>query len=126
MESTGSIRYILKSIKLIKNAEKISSFCCDIVGDSCGILSGAVGASLAVFIYSGESGFLAILIPALVSSVVTSLTVFGKAIFKGVAVNNSDQIILRVGKFLSFFKIKKSDKSKKKDKDKKENNGETK
>ena len=115
-----------ESIKLIKNAEKISSFCCDIVGDSCGILSGAVGASLAVFIYSGESGFLAILIPALVSSVVTSLTVFGKAIFKGVAVNNSDQIILRVGKFLSFFKIKKSDKSKKKDKDKKENNGETK
>ena len=102
-----------ESIRLIKNAEKISSFCCDIVGDSCGILSGAVGASLAIHLYSGEVGFLAILVPALVSSIVTSLTVFGKAVFKGVAVNNSDQIILRVGKFLSFFKIKKREKKKK-------------
>ncbi len=108
-----------ESIKLIKNAEKISSFCCDIVGDSCGILSGAVGASLAICIYSGQSGFLSILVPALVSSVVTSLTVFGKAIFKGVAVNNSDEIILRVGKFLNFFKLRKRDKAKKQLKDEK-------
>ncbi len=102
-----------ESIKLIKNAEKISSFCCDIVGDSCGILSGAVGASLAVYIYSGQGGFVAILVPALVSSVIASLTVFGKAVFKGIAVNNSDQIILKVGKFLNFFKFKKKEKTKK-------------
>lgn len=95
-----------EAIKLIKNAEKISSFCCDIVGDSCGILSGAVGASIAVQIYSSAGDFTSILVAALVSSLVAALTVFGKAVCKGVAVNNSDLIILKVGKILSFFSIK--------------------
>lgn len=96
-----------ESIKLIKNAEKISSFCCDIVGDSCGILSGAVGASIVVQIYSQTGDFLSILVAALVSSVIAALTVFGKAICKGLAVNKSDAIILRVGKILNFFSFKK-------------------
>ena len=76
-------------------------------------MSGAVGASLAVYICGGQGGFVAILVPALVSSVIASLTVFGKAVFKGIAVNNSDQIILKVGKFLNFFKFKKKEKTKK-------------
>ena len=102
-----------EAIKLIKNAEKISSFCCDIVGDSCGILSGAVGAAIVLKIYVGTGDLMSILVPAIVSSVIASLTVFGKAVFKGVAVNNSDAIILRVGKFLNFFKFnKKADKKK--------------
>lgn len=95
-----------ESIKLIKNAEKISSFCCDIVGDSCGILSGAVGASIALQIYSASGDFTSILVAALVSSVVAAITVFGKALCKGIAVNNSDMIILKVGKILSFFTFK--------------------
>jgi len=96
-----------ESIKLIKNAEKISSFCCDIVGDSCGILSGAVGASIVVQIYAQTGDFLSILVAAIVSSVIAALTVFGKALCKGLAVNHSDLILLKVGKFLSFFSVKK-------------------
>ncbi|MBE5745867.1 MAG: hypothetical protein E7359_01070 [Clostridiales bacterium] len=96
-----------ESIKLIKNAEKISSFCCDIVGDSCGILTGAMGASIAIQIYSATGDFISILVAALVSSLVASITVFGKALCKGVAVNNSDIIILKVGKILSFFHFKR-------------------
>lgn len=96
-----------ESIRLIKNAEKISSFCCDIVGDSCGILSGAVGASIVVRIYAQTGDFLSIFVAAIVSSVIAALTVFGKALCKGIAVNNSDNIILKVGKFLNFFSFKK-------------------
>lgn len=99
-----------ESIKLIKNAEKISSFCCDIVGDSCGILSGAVGASIVIRIYAGTGDFLSILVAALVSSVIAAITVFGKALCKGFAVNNSDSIILKVGKFLNFFSFRKKKK----------------
>jgi len=99
-----------ESIKLIKNAEKISSFCCDIVGDSCGILSGAVGASIVVRIYAETGDFLSILVAAIVSSVIAAFTVFGKALCKGIAVNNSDGIILKVGKFLNFFSFKKKKK----------------
>ncbi len=106
-----------ESIKLIKNAEKISSFCCDIVGDSCGILSGAVGAAIVLKIYAGTGDLMSILVPAIVSSIIASITVFGKAVFKGVAVNNSDAIILKVGKVLSFFKFSKKDKNSKKKKE---------
>lgn len=98
-----------ESIKLIKNAEKIASFC-DIVGDSCGILSGAVGASIVVKLYAETGDFVAVLIAALVSSVIAAITIFGKALCKGVAVNNPDAIILKLGKFISFFNFKKNKK----------------
>ena len=29
-----------------KNAEKVSSFCCDVIGDICGIISGAAGTTI--------------------------------------------------------------------------------
>ena len=102
-----------EAIKLIKNAEKISSFCCDIVGDSCGILSGAMGASICAKICLTSGDFKSIIIATLVSSSIASLTVFGKAIFKSIAVNKSDDIIMKVGKFLNFFKIKKKNNNKK-------------
>jgi len=100
-------------IKLIKNADKISSFCCDIVGDSCGILSGAVGASIVVKISLSSGDFLSILIATLVSSIITALTVFGKAICKGLAVNYSNEILIKVGRFLSFFHYGSTKKNKK-------------
>ena len=31
-----------------KNADKVSSFCCDVIGDICGIISGAAGTTIAV------------------------------------------------------------------------------
>lgn len=96
-----------ESIKLIKNAEKISSFCCDIVGDSCGILSGAVGANIVVRIYAQTGDFMSILVATIVSSVIAALTVFGKAMCKTYAVNNSDEIVFRVGKILNFLKFTK-------------------
>lgn len=98
-----------QAIKLIKNAEKISSFCCDIVGDSCGILSGAVGANIVVRIYAGTGDFMSVLVAGIVSSVIAAVTVFGKAVFKSVAVNYSTPIVLKVGKFINFFSFKKSD-----------------
>ena len=32
--------------KFKKNAEKVSSFCCDVIGDICGIVSGAAGTTI--------------------------------------------------------------------------------
>ena len=33
---------------LLKNAEKVNNICADVIGDMCGILSGACGASIVV------------------------------------------------------------------------------
>ena len=40
------VRGAKEGLMLIKNADKVASLCADVVGDVCGILSGAAGASI--------------------------------------------------------------------------------
>lgn len=100
-----------EAISLIKNAEKISSFCCDIVGDICGILSGAVGATVVAKIAIATSDSLMIIIAALISSGISALMVFGKALGKSYAINSSVSIIKKVSKIMCLFKFEKKPKA---------------
>ena len=93
-----------QAIALIKNAGRVSSVCNDVFGDVCGILAGAAGASIvAKIVLSGNGDFLSILIPSLISAIIAGLTIFGKAIFKHVAIINANAITLRFAKFINFF-----------------------
>ena len=38
------------AVKFKKNADKVSSFCCDVIGDVCGIISGAAGTTIAAIL----------------------------------------------------------------------------
>ena len=96
-----------ESIFLIKNADKVSNFCCDIVGDICGILSGSAGAAI-VFKLSISGDSLQIIASALISSVIAAIMVCLKAIGKMMAVNKSSKVMLLCGKFLSQFTTKKN------------------
>lgn len=97
---------------LVKNAEKVSSICNDVVGDICGIISGAAGAVIALKLTSQYmSDIVAILIAASVSAVIAGLTIFGKALCKKYALDNCSKVILTVGKVLSIFSFKKSKKN---------------
>ena len=87
------------AVKLCQNTEKISSFCGDVVGDICGILSGAGGVSLVVNMHIHDASVYFI-VTCLVSSIIAGLTIFGKAIMKGYAVENSLKIVLTTGKLL--------------------------
>lgn len=93
-----------QAISLVKNAGKVSSICNDVIGDVCGILAGAAGASIiAKIVIESDKSFLSILIPALVSAIIAGLTIFGKAIFKRYAINNANKITLHFAKFINFF-----------------------
>ena len=100
--SSKKIKGAKETIKLIKNNAKVSSVCNDIVGDICGIISGGLGAVLAISI-AKATGFNT-LISVIIAAIISSLTVGGKAIFKSIAIKNSDKIIFNVGKFVSIFK----------------------
>ena len=94
-----------ESIKLIKNASNIANFCNDIIGDICGIVSGSMGAMIAL--YCADKLSINPTITALVvASVISSIMVGGKAIGKNIAVKKSDKIIFRVGKILNKTKRK--------------------
>ena len=72
-----------EALILLKNADKVGSLCNDVLGDICGIVSGAAGASIVVRItenLSSDAG--KILIAALISSFIAALTIFFKALGK--------------------------------------------
>ena len=94
-----------ESIKLIKNRSNIANFCNDVVGDICGIISGSMGAMIAITVANILKIDITI-VALIVASIISSTTVVGKAIGKKYATRKSDIIILLVGKLLMTFKFK--------------------
>ncbi len=103
------------ALRLKKNSEKVCSFCADVVGDICGILSGAGGACVILSISQNISQpSVVIIVSTLVSSLIAGLTILFKALMKGKAIKNADKIILRIGRLMDkifFYKRKKSEKT---------------
>lgn len=91
------------ALKLIKNRDKVSTFCCDVIGDVCGIISGSAGAVIIVSI-TKLTNFNALFVSMIIMGVISTLTIGGKAVEKGPAMNNSTKIIHMFAKILSIFK----------------------
>ncbi len=99
-KASNKIKGSKESIKLIKNASNIANFCNDIVGDICGIVSGSMGAMIAITL-ANKFSFNTTISALIVSSIISSIMVGGKAIGKNIAVKESDKIIFQVGKIIS-------------------------
>ena len=89
---------------MIRSAEKMSSICNDIVGDICGIVSGATAASIAMRVFvDPEVSFVGNL---LMTALVSGMTIGGKAIGKFFGMNFSEDIIFVIAKMVKFLPIK--------------------
>ena len=98
--SSKKIKGAKIATKLIRNNVRVASFCNDIIGDICGIVSGGLGAVLAI----SMSNYIDITIATIITSaIISALTVTGKAIFKTVAVKKADNILFMASKLLSIF-----------------------
>lgn len=100
-----------EAIHLLRNAERVSSICNDVVGDICGVVSGSASATIAALILTHVDTVWPRAISLGMSALVAGLTVGGKAIGKTIAVNSCTQIVHLVGRFLhtlNRFKKKKS------------------
>lgn len=93
----------LESLRLLRRAERVSSICNDVVGDICGVVSGSAAATISVQIINNFSFSWASVISLVMSAFVAGLTVGGKAISKGFAVNSSTTIVHLVGKTIYMF-----------------------
>lgn len=85
-----------------KNADKVSSFCNDVIGDICGIISGSAGTIIAATL-SINFHMNTLIVSLIVTAVIASLTIGGKALGKSFAINKSEIILFRFCKFLSIF-----------------------
>jgi CBS domain containing-hemolysin-like protein len=90
------------AVKFKKNADKVASFCNDVIGDICGIVSGAAGTTIAAIIITTYD-FNPILVTLTVSATLAALTIGGKAVGKSFAINKSDIILYEFAKFVSTF-----------------------
>lgn len=99
-QASKKIKGAKTSIKMIRNSAKVSNFCADVIGDICGVLSGAISAMIAFKLTEnyGMSSSLQFVFSAIVSSV----TVGGKAITKEIAKKNSTKIIGLISKFINI------------------------
>ncbi len=106
MEKEG-IRGARIASVMVKNCEKVASFSCDIVGDICSILSGSAGAAIVGKIDIPWGANAQVLIATLVGGFIASLTVFGKALGKTYAINNSASFVYKFARVVSLFSLRK-------------------
>lgn len=101
-----------EAIRLLRNAERVSSICNDVVGDICGVVSGSASATIAALIIAGGDIRWPEVLSLVMSALVAGLTVGGKAIGKTFAVNSCTQIVHLVGR--GIYTLKGLTKKKKK------------
>ena len=92
-----------EAIRLLRNAERVSSICNDVVGDICGVVSGSASATIAALVLTNAELSWPKGLSLLLSSLVAGLTVGGKAVGKYFAVNSCTEIVHLVGRILYAF-----------------------
>lgn len=101
-----------QALQLIRKAERVSSILNDVVGDIVGIISGSAGSVVAVYLVS--LGLKSAIASMLITAFTSAFMIGGKAYGKGLAIANSDRIVLTVGRVMAVFEKKGKPKQKKK------------
>jgi len=99
-----------QAIKLLRNAEKMASFCNDVIGDIAGIISGSTSAAIVVYLVEFLKLSNNMLVSMTVTAFTAALTVGGKAFGKKIAISNANSIVLMFSKILCVFSLKKKQK----------------
>lgn len=103
--ATKKVKGAKIAVRLIKNNEKASSFCNDVIGDICGIISGSAGVALTSMI-ADKSDINILFIGLLITAIIAALTIGGKAIGKATAINKSTLILYEFSKIIAWLSRK--------------------
>lgn len=105
--ASNKIKGAKRAVTFCRNSTKLGSIFADVIGDICGIVSGAAGAALAVIIAVSGDSLVKLVASILVSAIIGALTVGGKAIFKHFAIKYNKKIVFAFARFTTFFKKEK-------------------
>ena len=94
-----------QAVWLARNAEKVASFCNDVVGDISGIISGATGAIIITRITQGMSALPTLLITLSVTGLIAAAKIGGKAMGKALGISKSVPIVHTAGRILAFLHL---------------------
>ena len=88
-----------EAVRLLSKANEVSSFCNDVVGDICGIVSGSTAAVIVTQLQRGLNTT-SVLISIAVTALISGATIGGKALGKKVAINDSTSVVYRVARVM--------------------------
>lgn len=91
-----------QALWMVQNADRMASICNDVVGDICGIVSGATGAVIVARLQKGLD-LESVLISVGVTALISGATIGGKALGKPFAMNQSKRVVHLAGRFLHLF-----------------------
>ena len=101
--ASHKVRGAKQSLMLLRHADRVSSVCNDVVGDICGIVSGATGAVIVTQLQRGLN-LESVLVSVGVTALISGLTIGGKAMCKPFAMKQSTKVVYLAGRFLSLFR----------------------
>ena len=93
-----------EAIRLLQNAEKVSSICNDVVGDICGIVSGTTAAVIVAALLRDFSTT-NVLISIGVTALISGFTIGGKALGKKVAIKDCTSVVYRVARIMAALHL---------------------
>ena len=101
------VSYASRAIRLIKEKDKVSNFCNDVVGDICGIISGSAAAAVVAYIIKTMPVLNGFWLSLVITASVAALTVGGKAIGKTLAIRYSNSIVYIAARIISVLSFTK-------------------
>jgi len=101
--SSRKVRGAKEAVRLIRNADKVGSFCNDVIGDIVGIISGSATTAIVLMLLVLEPFQNKYMLTVLLTAIVAALTIGGKAMGKRIAIEKSGDIVFAVGKVISFI-----------------------
>ncbi|TCP31189.1 hypothetical protein EV207_10372 [Scopulibacillus darangshiensis] len=94
------------AIFICRNADRVSNFCNDVIGDISSVVSGTASAAvvleLVVQFSNGDNSTAQYVVSIVFTCIVSALTVGGKAFGKSFAINYATEIIYHVGRLFYF------------------------
>ena len=95
-----------QALSLIRRANKVSSFCNDVVGDICGIVSGSTAAVIVLRVQEVlpvRTPLVTAVVSLGITALVSGLTIGGKAVGKTFALEKSTAVLQLVGRIMYVF-----------------------
>lgn len=103
-KAANKIAGAAEGIYFIRNADRVANICNDVIGDIAGTLSGALGITIILQLILSWSKTSELWLNVLMTGLIVTLTVSGKAAGKKLALSQPNDIVFMAGKFIVVFK----------------------
>ncbi|MGB9791595.1 MAG: CNNM domain-containing protein [Thermacetogeniaceae bacterium] len=91
-----------QAVRLIKNADQVAVICSDVMGDISSTLAGSLGTVIVFRLLAHKPVSDSSIMTTVVTGLVAALAVGGKALGKGIALKEANQIMFRIGQLLAW------------------------